>query len=333
MRSVHKLASLMVLALLVTVVHASPDREATDIGVKAESLLLDGRYDDLESMATDYRNPNQRTTGGNAKLYHFYGALGAYRSSQSYGYESEVSREAKRRCLLEWQAKRPKSVAARIAVAEHWSIFAWTERGGSYSNSVGPEQWEKFREGLRLQSAALDGVPTDIDPHVRYLQISAAQGESSRKLVDTLYSLAVAVHPAYFHYYSQRADLLQSKWFGKPGELTAYIESVLQTPGGNNGLVAYSYIASMLLRTISSGDLFKPEVGFDWPTLKNAYKVRENQYGLRNRDWNALLNLAVAARDRGSALDALDRIGNDWNSAVWSERRYFEQAAAWARKR
>lgn len=69
--------------------------------------------------------------------------------------------------------------------------------------------------------------------------------------------------------------------------------------------------------------------GLSWPTIKSAYATREKLFGLRNRDWNTLLNLSLAAIDPVTAKMALDKIAGQWDPAVWKERQYFDAAVLW----
>lgn len=139
---------------------------------------------------------------------------------------------------------------------------------------------------------------------------------------------AVKAYPYYFHYYSQRANLLQERWYGRPGELKSYAASVLVSPGGDAGLVAYSYISFNLMRSNERLTLLQ-ETGLSWPTVKSAYAKRRELYGLRNLDWNALCNLALAAIDRDTAKVALAQIHGKWDPDVWGEEKCFDDAVSW----
>ena len=72
--------------------------------------------------------------------------------------------------------------------------------------------------------------------------------------------------------------------------------------------------------------------GLLWPLIKSGYGARERLYGMRNRDWNALLYLAVAGFDRETGKAALDHVGDQWDPYVWKERLYFDRAVLWASK-
>ena len=153
---------------------------------------------------------------------------------------------------------------------------------------------------------------------------------SSREKLDALYKAAVQSYPAYFHYYSQRANILQERWFGRKGELGEYVQSVLRVPGGEDGQIAYSYIAFNLMQIYWSNELY-PKTGLSWSQAKAAYTIREKRYGLRNKDWNALCKLAIAGLDLQAAKGALQHIGGNWDSQVWKEKQDFDAAVAWIR--
>jgi hypothetical protein len=110
---------------------------------------------------------------------------------------------------------------------------------------------------------------------------------------EALYSKAIKAYPTYYHFYSQRAENLQERWYGTE--------------------------RSILLRT----------TGLSWPLIQSGYAARERLYGLRNRDWNALCNLALADIDRDAGKQALAHIGDNWDPVVWKERTYFDDAVGW----
>ena len=79
-----------------------------------------------------------------------------------------------------------------------------------------------------------------------------------RGKLDTLYGDAVKAYPSYFHFYSLRAQILQVRWYGQPGELNAYEASLATSPGGDTALVAYSFIAYKLMQSRVSQPHGKP---------------------------------------------------------------------------
>jgi hypothetical protein len=301
-----------------------------------ESKLLKRQFEALDGLESELRDPDIRLIGGNSQLYEFYGALGGFATQGLFSCNSRVSFDEKRELLEEWIAAKPKSLGAHIALGQLWWNAAYKERGEGYAITVGFFQWISEYSDLYKAQSALANIDIRADPHGYYLSMEIAQGEfawftNERATLDALYSEAVRAYPLYFHFYSQRAEILQVRWYGQPGELNAYEESLARLPGGDAGLVAYSFIAYKLMQNTERSILLKTN-GLSWPLIQSGYAVREHLYGMRNRDWNALLNLALAGVDREAAKAAVAQIGDNWDPVVWKERRYFDYAVGWSNK-
>jgi Domain of unknown function (DUF4034) len=305
------------------------ETETLALCTRVENALSAHHFDVLDATELAMRDPNVRLVGGNSQLYHYYGALAAYSGSSLFSCSSELTFEQKRRLLEQWLATSPKSIAAHIALAQLWTNGGWAIRGDGYADAVTDQQWQSLATALANAKGVLGDIDGRNDPHMYYILAEIARGQpNSRPLLDRLYAAAVKAYPGYFHYYSQRANLLQERWYGQPGELKSYAASVLTSPGGDAGLVAYSYISFTLMRSNERLTLLKT-TGLSWPIVKSAYAKRGELYGLRNRDWNALCNLALAAIDRDTAKSALAKIQGRWDPDVWVEEKYFREAVSW----
>jgi hypothetical protein len=301
-----------------------------------EAKLMKRQFEALDGLERELRDPDIRLTGGNSQLYEFYGALGAFATMGLFSCTSRVPFDEKREFLEQWIAAKPKSLGAHIALGQLWWNASYQERGEGYADSVGFFRWVGSYADLHKAKSALANIDTSADPHGYYLLMEIAQGDfewftNGRGTLDNLYSEAVKSYPLYFHFYSLRAQVLQVRWYGKPGELDAYEASLSTSPGGDAGAVAYSFIAYKLMQSTERSILLQTN-GLSWPLIRSGYAVRERLYGLRNRDWNALLNLALAGVDRESAKAALAQIGENWDPVVWKERSYFDYAVGWSSK-
>jgi Domain of unknown function (DUF4034) len=333
---IRRMCRLLIFAIVLFVPYHSPSlaqpskivpwSELTD---KVEAELVRGNFARLDALALEYRNPNVRVLGGNSRLYHFYGVLRDYKKTDASGSRDPIQFDEKHRLLEQWLAQRPKSVAARIALAGLWSSYAWDGRGTGFADKVTEQQWKLFATRLEKARSYLTEEDLQVDPHLYVVLMSIAKGWSApREVHDELYALATKKFPSYFHYYAIRADYLQEKWAGRKGELKVLAESVLQSPGGDDGLVAYSYIAYRLMGQNLRSTLYET-TGLSWPTVQAAYAARQKRFGLRNQDWNAFCNLAIAGLDRQVGMMALKEIDGNWDPAVWKERKYFDSAVQW----
>lgn len=307
----------------------SRDTPVETLCARVESALVARDFDSLESAERAMRDPNLRLAGGNSQLYHYYGALADFSGRGLFSCTSQLSFDQKRQFLEQWAAAMPRSVAAHIALSQLWTNAGWDARGDNYRDQVTDEQWNTLATDLAAAKSALAGIEGRADPHLYYVATEIARGQPDpRPVLDKIYAAAVKAFPSYFHYYSQRVSMLQERWYGEPGELRTYSATLLQSPGGDAGLVAYSYVAYGLMQSNERSTLLQT-TGLSWPIVKSSYARREKLYGLRNRDWNALLNLSLAAVDPSAAKDALGKIAGQWDPVIWKERQYFDYAVSW----
>jgi hypothetical protein len=328
----HSLPPLMLSLLLCSPgFAAAPPLDPSEVGARAEALLQAARYAELEKMGADHWAQDRRVLGGNAALYHYYGALASSALVPVFSYRSGVPFEVKQTALERWAVARPKARQAKVALAQFWIAVAAQIRGDSFTDKVPPEVWTRHQYAVSQARALLGGV-SDEDPHVYFARIDLSRASDDvRAQMDAAYAVAIERFPTYFHFYSQRATYLQERWYGKRGELAQFLQSLSTKPGGEAGLIGYSYAAGALMSLYPRQTLLK-DTGLSWNAIKAGYAARERKYGLRKRDWNALLNLAPTGLDRATARQALEHIGSDWDPTVWQQKKYFDDVVAWARE-
>lgn len=222
----------------------------------------------------------------------------------------------------------PQSVAVRVAYAQFWIRDAWLSRGDGPASGIPEATWKAYRWRLNRARTYLDQVTSGDDPHLYYMRVEVAKWLCDKATIEMNFEAGTKRFPNYFHYYSQRASLMQESWYGRPGELQAYAQSLRAKPGGDNGLIAYSYVTWEMVKFIG-GKKAMQEGFLQWPSIRDSYAARAKHYGLRNRDWNILCSLAVTAGDRPTARIALAQIGTDWSSNAWRDQKEFNKWAEW----
>jgi len=300
---------------------------------KVEPMLMAKRFVELDAMADDFRKSDARFPGGDQKLRHFYYGLGSIEGQTCGcgGYESSISFEQKGPLVRQWLAKKPQSIAAHIVMARMLTNYAWRARGHGYSNTVTEDQERNYEDRLAQAAAIIKGLNLKDDPQIYGIYTTIARASSNpRPKLDSIYAEVTKQYPRWFISYSNRADILQEKWFGQPGELAIYTQSLLSIPGGETGKIAYSYVADRLVGQYRWQELYTV-TGLTWSSVKEAYAIREKKYGMNNNNWNILLSLAVAGGDMPAAKMAIQHIGDDWDSEVWKEKKYFDQTVAWVK--
>ena len=318
-------------------VHPNPaepvEREPGDFVDTIQAALKAGHYAELDAMAATYRNPRALFIGGVPKLERFYDALATFgpRScgcgpgsiAAPQGFTDVEQR------LEAWRRANPASIAADLALANIWLASAWKVRGGGYDDTVTDAEWAEMGNRLsEAESYMIDPNPAK-DPEVYYLWIEIGKLRSyDRARLDSLYQRAVAQFPDFYPYYPQRVSILETKWYGEPGELAGYLDELRSPEHGDTGQVAYSFAASRVMGENDRGELFS-HIGLDFPSVIQAYQTRERLYGLRNHDWNAIFNMSIQALDCQTGHVALVQIGDHWDKGIWGSRKCFTDTVAW----
>jgi hypothetical protein len=333
MRGIRLLSCALFLCLVPTSSWAWKD-PINDQGREVQQLEMTGEFDKLEAMAAELRKSDARFVGSNSKLYHFYLVLGATAgppgSCKCDGSQRGPTFEEKEPILKKWLTEHPQSITARLALSELFITHAWHARGEDYADKVTADQWKLFYDRLEVARTYLDRLDPKDDPMVYHEHLNLAEDLfSSRAELDRVYAAATRDYPRFFHFYTDRARILQEKWFDRPGELGDFAQSLLSVPGGEDGQIAYTYVAGRLSREYTCRQEYE-QVGLKWPVLKEAYRTRDRLYGLRSLDLNFLLSCAIVARDFAFAKQLVPRIADDeWAPSVWGSKEAFDANVAW----
>jgi len=298
------------MALTLSVPAWAKDDGIFEFSKEVEGLLASNQLDKLEPLARDLRASDARFPGGSPKLSGFYSALGAVQGGNCGcgGYESTISVEKKEAALKQWIDLHPQSLPAHVAMAQFWIANAWKARGHGYANRISPEQWKLYADRMGKAHGYLVGLNPKDDPHIylEYLKLADAAA-SPRKTLDLVYAAAIRDYPTDYEFYSMRAERLQEKWYGSPGQLASYAESLLHSPGGEIGQIAYAFVAGTLRSEDSAADVLQRK-WLPWPSVKQAYQVMEKRYGFSNGDWNSLVDYINAAEDGPFAVELLPKL-------------------------
>jgi hypothetical protein len=294
---------------------------------------MQGDFDKLDDLASDYRSTRIRMTGGFWALGTFYNIVSAFEGAGCGCFTdiSNVAFDAKRKQLELWLASKPASSTARIALAGMWENYAWMHRGGEFANKVGDAQWEGYYEGLARADNLLREVDPVADPVVFLIEMhTASRLDDPRTRLDDLYARAVKAFPTFIPFYTRRYRDLQERWYGRPGESTEYIASLLQSPGAEEGAIIYVAVAETALQFERTPAKLLDFSGVSYGRLIQAYGARQRAVGLTNYDWNALMFYGGAALDRNGVAFVAKKTGDRWEKNLWGTKEYFDSWVDWS---
>ena len=121
------------------------------------------------------------------------------------------------------------------------------------------------------------------------------------------------------------------RWYGGPGEAAAFTQSLLTSPGGETGLIAYFDVATQALDLEHRYQELLGFSGVAYPTLVKAFAARASAFGVSKTDMNVMMYYALAARDFKSASLLSEKIGDDWEPTLWGDREHLNATLAWMR--
>jgi hypothetical protein len=274
----------------------------------------------LEEMADKARTEKIRFGNGSWQIYQFYKSFEPAKSDRG-GWE-------KRQQTLEaWKAHSPKSVTARIALAEFLTGYAWEARGSGWGNTVSADAWKLFRKRLEDAWTELDaaGDFPEKDPHWYSVALTVALGQQwSGFEAEQMFNRAVAFQPEYVAYYNQRAKFLMPRWYGKEGDWEAFAAAVAAKPGG-----AELYARIVIEMSGYHEQIFK-ETRATWAQAKPGVVALVAHYPESPDILSQAARLACLGNDRELAREMFTKLGDridqrEWKTAARYE--YFQKYA------
>jgi hypothetical protein len=287
------------------------------------NFLNEGKFGELEEIADAARSQKSRFRGGAWKIHSFYGAIQSPGSltATDAAWNAHIER------LQRWIAFRPESSTPRVALAISYLRFAWKARGNGTGDKVTADAWKLFSERVRKAQDVLEQAKSISTKDPQWYQtmqtVALAQGWS-HKQAEQLLEEADAVEPGYYYFYDAYANYLLPKWYGKPGASEAFVKSIADRVGGDEGELIYFQVALSL--NCCKARAQAPEIA--WDRVKQGFASLEQLYGSTSYERNALAFMAVRQGDKEFAQQLFERIGDNWNDRVWGSKDKFESSKA-----
>ena len=305
-----------------------PDTSEATYVEHVHSLLDQGNYAELESIARTNRVERGRFAAGDWRNNSFFNAV-VWVSPGSAPRDSDYQQQIEK--LKKWQAARPDSAAAKIAIAKLYEQYADFARGTGYANSVSNTHWRQYRVRTALAKQALleAAALKERDPHWYIIMQNIAHNEGwekadARELLDQ----ALAFEPDYFHYYRVYSTYLLPQWYGDPGEISAFAKQVAAEHPEPAGSILYFQIMSTL-SCYCQRDMEELKTTADWKLLQLGFANLQAGYGLSDLNANRFAAMATVFGDKPVAREAFSHVGQR-NTAVWLTEDSFQWARSWA---
>lgn len=251
------------------------------ISLSVEMYRLNGFFDKLEGMASEYRNTRARTESGVWKLGEFYAAIYGGLPKRDGTKHSESLWEAWQKNGDEWIRKYPQSPTAHIGKAAQLLAEAWRIRGSGYAHEVWPDKWEAFYKKLDAAATVLEDSRefAASDPHwytVR-IDIAKSRGEGWAKISELL-AEATRKEKNYYRTYFAALGAAQPRWGGSRALSEKLIDWIVETTKAEDGTSAFSRMywalysnEPYIIEKYNDNEVF-------WPRMKKSIADKLERY-------------------------------------------------------
>jgi hypothetical protein len=208
-------------------------------------LFRQEKFTELDCIADSLRLSKARFSGGASKPHIFYpGVRGPEGHATDEDWEEHLEH------AQGWVAAKPKSITARVALAESYASYAWYARGESTSDTVTGSGWKLFGQRLDKAKEILDEASSLEQKFPEWYAVmqEVALGQGWDRARETaLFERAIAFDPSYYQFYRNHALFLAPQWNGGEGESAQFAQTMADRVGGKQGDLLYFEIAIQLV--------------------------------------------------------------------------------------
>ncbi|WP_378944666.1 hypothetical protein [Mesorhizobium sp. ANAO-SY3R2] len=295
------------------------------------SAFINGRFDELDAMAHQFRTGRERTESGLWKLTIFYSS---FNPETFYSNDDPASFDRFEAQALAWIKAKPTSPTAKIVYADALSKHAWFLRGGDYYNNLTDQQRSGYHKYLRKHRDHFLAIKEEAseDPHWYALMVLVAKEEGWPD--DAFYELLVEAadrEPYYYQTYFFAIDRNLPKWGGSVDEIDALITSATDRTrelDGHSFMARAFWVAS----SYDPATLDTASLRANWSDIAKGFQDLVSRYP---DQWNinAYAKFSCLAKDRTNFLIAYSQIKVRAMAEAWDFAGQDVVCAGWAMRR
>jgi hypothetical protein len=150
--------------------------------------------------------------------------------------------------------------------------------------------------------------------------VGIGQGRD-RDALEKLFDAGVKLEPTFYYIHQAKASYLLPRWFGQPGEWERFADEAALKLGGHQGDIVFFAIYSQMM---SMHDItFMNSHHAAVPKLIAGFRSIEKLYGASAHRLNEACFFASSGNDSQATAELFDRIGEDFDLAVWRSKQSF----------
>jgi hypothetical protein len=287
--------------------------------------LLARNFDGLEATAQAARDNKERFPGGYWKIDSVYNGIVKFVADYRGQRVNDEMWKDRIELLERWASERPGSFTAKVALAHGRLEYGSFVRGTGYIDSVSQEGYAAFHEQVREAQIILESME-QIEPkcprwYREMMMIGMFQQWPLMKF-ESVFEAGIESEPNYLQNYLVKSENLTPKWNGEPGDWQKFVDSL---PGKLTALGTDE--TDILYFVVVANKLGDPSLGQNWAMISKehvakGFRLLEKKYGVDNFRLNQYARLSCQTMNFKEAREAFDRIGNERDDEVWSERMF-----------
>jgi parallel beta-helix repeat protein len=286
------------------------------------------KFDELEQIASKIRREKSRYSNGNWQLTCFYESLG-YWSKYKPSVEEKLFK-----ILNDWIKVEPNSITPRIVTAYAYEDYAWHARGNDYAYSVSDEMWKIFSEKLGkawevLEEAEKISKNDDPDLYKIFFVVGRGLGKSDEEL-SYLFDKGITIERGYFPIYVTRANFLLPRWGGGKEDAEKFARNSEEISKDTNEFIYARLAANLVCLHIDSEYNKYLMLNFSYPKIKKGHIELLKKYPESDYHLNTYCLLASLYKDKETAKELFNKIGDNWENMVWHKEEVFKKYKDWA---
>lgn len=299
------------------------NKEGSSIRANAKKLLEESNFAELESLIAELTSSKARISNGSWKIVY------AYEGFSLPEKEPQSAWQEREKLLRNWVAAYPDSIAAKTALADFLTEYAWNARGSGWASKVTQDGWSLFEARLKESLNVLDdqSIAKSKSPMWYQVRMTIALGQGWRRSeYDKLFEEAKAYEPEYYEFDTSKSYYLLPRWYGRDGEWEQEAEKDAKQPGS---LGWETYARVVISKKWAYKNIFK-ESKASWPETQLGLDKLLEKYpdSLELLDWYA--KLACLAEDRAKAKKIFQQINGRMDLYFWNTEQNFLQNQNWA---
>lgn len=248
-------------------------------------LLKDAQYDSLDAILAERWEATRADIAHEGRLAHVYDSF----MQGTATIEPQLTR---------WMAERPRSAAARVAMASYRYGRSLDTRGGRVAAATSDEQMSGSRQqattGLRAATSALEIEPDHLIAYIMLLELAKQGGTSDPAFMRSAVQAALTTHPTSFLLRQAILGMLEPRWGGSIEMMRQFAATAEEHVPANPKLRAVAGIVPRAESFVQRRDFGMALALLDQAAFHGETYLLALSYGSLYRDHGRLADALVA---------------------------------------